>query len=93
MFCEETLYLVALRHCPLIGDMIFRRLAGEPVRLRKCVKFQSQDFILFIASAKKYHTKSVSANICYLLKKKSIFAKIITSKLISGTLVICQSNS
>ena len=53
MFCEETLYSVALRHCPLIGDMIFRWLAGEPVRLRKCVKFQSQDFILFIASAKK----------------------------------------
>src|SRR5690606_3540194 len=29
MFCEETLYSVALRHCPLIGDLIFRRLVGE----------------------------------------------------------------
>lgn len=29
MFCEETLYSVALRHCPLIGDLIFRRLVAE----------------------------------------------------------------
>ena len=29
MFSEETLYSVALRHCPLIGDIIFRKLIGE----------------------------------------------------------------
>ena len=29
MFSEETLYSVALRHCPLIGDIIFRKLVGE----------------------------------------------------------------
>lgn len=29
MFSEETLYSVALRHCPLIGDMVFRKLVGE----------------------------------------------------------------
>lgn len=29
MFSEETLYSVALRHCPLIGDTIFRRLVAE----------------------------------------------------------------
>lgn len=29
MFSEETLYSVALRHCPLIGDLIFRKLVGE----------------------------------------------------------------
>ena len=29
MFSEETLYSVALRHCPLIGDMIFRKLVSE----------------------------------------------------------------
>ena len=29
MFPEETLYSVALRHCPLIGDIIFRKLVGE----------------------------------------------------------------
>lgn len=26
MFSEETLYSVALRHCPLIGDIIFQKL-------------------------------------------------------------------
>lgn len=29
MFSEETLYSVALRHCPLIGDMVFRKLVSE----------------------------------------------------------------
>ena len=29
MFSEETLYSLALRHCPLIGDIIFRKLIGE----------------------------------------------------------------
>lgn len=29
MFSEETLYSIALRHCPLIGDIIFRKLIGE----------------------------------------------------------------
>ena len=29
MFSEETLYSVALRHCPLIGDIIFRKLVNE----------------------------------------------------------------
>lgn len=29
MFSEETLYSIALRHCPLIGDTIFRRLVAE----------------------------------------------------------------
>lgn len=29
MFSEETLYSVALRHCPLIGDITFRKLVGE----------------------------------------------------------------
>lgn len=29
MFSEETLYSIALRHCPLIGDTIFRRLVTE----------------------------------------------------------------
>lgn len=29
MFSEETLYSIALRHCPLIGDTIFRRLVSE----------------------------------------------------------------
>lgn len=29
MFSEETLYSVALRHCPLIGDIVFRKLIGE----------------------------------------------------------------
>lgn len=29
MFSEETLYSIALRHCPLIGDIIFRKLVGE----------------------------------------------------------------
>jgi DNA processing protein len=29
MFSEETLYSVALRHCPLIGDIIFRKLVAE----------------------------------------------------------------
>lgn len=29
MFSEETLYSVALRHCPLIGDIIFRKLVSE----------------------------------------------------------------
>lgn len=29
MFSEETLYSLALRHCPLIGDIIFRKLISE----------------------------------------------------------------
>src|SRR5690606_9626754 len=29
MFSEETLYSIALRHCPLIGDNIFRRLVAD----------------------------------------------------------------
>ncbi|MGZ5262279.1 MAG: DNA-processing protein DprA [Kaistella sp.] len=29
MFSEETLYSVALRHCPLIGDVVFRKLVSE----------------------------------------------------------------
>ena len=29
MFSEETLYAIALRHCPLIGDLIFRKLVNE----------------------------------------------------------------
>ena len=29
MFSEETLYSVALRHCPLIGDIVFRKLVSE----------------------------------------------------------------
>ncbi len=29
MFSEETLYSVALRHCPLVGDIIFRKLVNE----------------------------------------------------------------
>lgn len=29
MFSEETLYSIALRHCPLIGDLIFRKLVNE----------------------------------------------------------------
>ena len=29
MRSEETLYSIALRHCPLIGDAIFRKLVGE----------------------------------------------------------------
>ena len=29
MFSEETLYSVALRHCPLIGDIIFQKLIRE----------------------------------------------------------------
>lgn len=29
MRSEETLYAIALRHCPLIGDVIFRKLVGE----------------------------------------------------------------
>lgn len=29
MFSEEALYAVALRHCPLIGDLIFRKLVSE----------------------------------------------------------------
>lgn len=29
MYSEEMLYSVALRHCPLIGDLIFRKLVGE----------------------------------------------------------------
>lgn len=29
MFSEETLYSIALRHCPLIGDITFRKLVGE----------------------------------------------------------------
>ena len=29
MYSDETLYSVALRHCPLIGDTIFRRLVNE----------------------------------------------------------------
>ncbi|MCQ4035771.1 DNA-processing protein DprA [Kaistella montana] len=29
MFSEETLYSIALRHCPLIGDSIFRKLVNE----------------------------------------------------------------
>ena len=29
MYSEETLYSVALRHCPLIGDVIFRKLVNE----------------------------------------------------------------
>ncbi|WP_234109395.1 DNA-processing protein DprA [Chryseobacterium sp. R2A-55] len=29
MFSEETFYSLALRHCPLIGDIIFRKLVGE----------------------------------------------------------------
>ncbi len=29
MRSEETLYSIALRHCPLIGDVIFRKLIGE----------------------------------------------------------------
>ncbi|WP_027375860.1 DNA-processing protein DprA [Kaistella palustris] len=29
MFCEETFYAVALRHCPLIGDIVFRKLVAE----------------------------------------------------------------
>lgn len=29
MRSEETLYSIALRHCPLIGDVIFRKLVGE----------------------------------------------------------------
>lgn len=29
MYSEESLYAIALRHCPLIGDIIFRKLVGE----------------------------------------------------------------
>ena len=29
MRSDETLYSIALRHCPLIGDVIFRKLIGE----------------------------------------------------------------
>ena len=29
MRSEENLYSIALRHCPLIGDVIFRKLVGE----------------------------------------------------------------
>lgn len=29
MFSEETLYTIALRHCPLVGDIIFRKLVSE----------------------------------------------------------------
>lgn len=29
MRTEETLYAIALRHCPLVGDLIFRKLVGE----------------------------------------------------------------
>lgn len=29
MRSEETLYSIALRHCPLIGDVVFRKLVGE----------------------------------------------------------------
>ncbi len=29
MFSEEVLYAIALRHCPLIGDVIFRKLIRE----------------------------------------------------------------
>ena len=29
MRSEETLYAIALRHCPLIGDVIFRKLVAE----------------------------------------------------------------
>lgn len=29
MYSEETLYAIALRHCPLVGDIIFRKLVGE----------------------------------------------------------------
>ncbi len=29
MYSEETLYAIALRHCPLIGDIIFRKLVAE----------------------------------------------------------------
>lgn len=29
MYSEEALYSVALRHCPLVGDVIFRKLVGE----------------------------------------------------------------
>lgn len=29
MYSEETLYALALRHCPLIGDIIFRKLVAE----------------------------------------------------------------
>ena len=29
MRSEETIYAIALRHCPLIGDVIFRKLVGE----------------------------------------------------------------
>lgn len=29
MFSEETLYAIALRHCPLIGDIVFRKLVSE----------------------------------------------------------------
>lgn len=29
MYSEESLYSIALRHCPLIGDIIFRKLVGE----------------------------------------------------------------
>ncbi|QDP85170.1 DNA-protecting protein DprA [Chryseobacterium sp. SNU WT5] len=29
MRSEETFYSIALRHCPLIGDVVFRKLVGE----------------------------------------------------------------
>ncbi len=29
MFSEEVLYSIALRHCPLIGDLVFRKLVNE----------------------------------------------------------------
>lgn len=29
MHSEELLYSIALRHCPLVGDIIFRKLVGE----------------------------------------------------------------
>lgn len=29
MRSEENLYAIALRHCPLIGDLVFRKLVGE----------------------------------------------------------------